>query len=254
MKTHIFPAIDISGSQVVRLINGNYNKKTVYGDDPVSVAEGFRKKGASFLHLVDLDGAKDGKGRISDIVRKIVSATGLYVEVGGGIRTEAQVDSYIEAGAGRVIMGTAALKNPDFLEAMNKKYPGRIGGGIDIKDGFAAIRGWTELSRLTAKEAFELLIEKGIETIICTDISKDGAMKGIDADFYEDLVRSYTQARGVRIIASGGVTTIEDVKRLKSIRFSDDGGRTEEDIALEGIIIGRALYDGKVDLEEAIKC
>lgn len=238
--TEIYPAIDIRQGMVVRLLKGDYQKMTVYGGTPVDMAYAFDDMGATHLHVVDLDGAKEGVSQVKDIVRSMASGTSLNIEVGGGIRTENQIEDYLLMGVQRVVLGTIAMTDLDFTERMIKKYGSGIAIGIDIKDGYAAIKGWEELSALTADEAFKRLCDIGAETIICTDVSKDGAMAGIDRDFYNGLVNKYTEEYGCGIVASGGVTSLDDVRNLSTI-------------GLEGIIIGRAIYDGTLDLKEVLQ-
>ena len=240
MKTEIFPAIDMRNGMVVRLLRGDYDKMTVYGGTPVDMAFAFDDMGAKYLHVVDLDGAKDGETKAKSVVKSMVEGTSLKLEIGGGIRTETQIEDYLLMGVERVILGTIAMTDLDFTKKVLDRYGKGIAIGIDIKDGYAAIKGWKELSDLKAHDAFRLLCDLGAETIICTDVSKDGAMKGIDVDFYGNLVDVYTKEYGCGIVSSGGVTTLDDVKALSNI-------------GLEGIIIGRAIYDGSITLEDAIR-
>ncbi len=237
--TELFPAIDIRNGMVVRLLHGDYSKMTVYGGTPVDMAFSFDDLGAKWLHVVDLDGAKDGNAQISEIIKKMTMGTSLNIEVGGGIRTETQIEDYLMMGVERVILGTIAMTDPDFTKRAIDTYGSGIAIGIDIKDGYAAIKGWNELSKLKADEAFKTLCDMGAETIICTDVSKDGAMNGIDVDFYSNLVDKYTGEYECGIVASGGVTSLDDVRKLSNI-------------GLEGIIIGRAIYDGRIDFGEAL--
>ena len=209
---------------------------TVYSDDPVSVARDFAAAGASHIHLVDLEGAKIGKPANLDTIAKIVEATGLFAEVGGGIRDMETVDSYLSIGVSRVILGTAAVKDPDFLKEALAKYGEKIAVGVDLKDGFVAIKGWTETSDLKAEDFFIQMQNLGIKTIICTDISRDGAMKGTNRELYRDLSAKFD----IDLIASGGVSSMEDVKALAEMK-------------LHGAIIGKAYYIGAVDLKEAVE-
>lgn len=239
-KTNIFPAIDVSGGRVVRLLNGDYDRKTVYGESPLETAKSFERDGAVFIHMVDLDGARDGDMPAFTSVSEIASGTGLKVEIGGGIRSEDRIKRYIDAGAHRVILGTAAVTDPDFTAKMLSKFGKRIAVGIDVRDGYPAIKGWRTLGRERYENVFRRVCEVGAETIICTDISKDGALAGIDVGFYEKLIADYTDIYGCGIVASGGVTDADDVRRLSGI-------------GLEGIIIGRALYDGNIVLREVLR-
>ncbi|WP_312071692.1 1-(5-phosphoribosyl)-5-[(5-phosphoribosylamino)methylideneamino]imidazole-4-carboxamide isomerase [Anaerotignum propionicum] len=231
----LFPAIDIIEGCAVRLVKGDYAQKTVYSKQPVAVAKGFAKAGATYLHLVDLEGAKDGGTPNLEIIREIVKESGLLVEVGGGIRSEGTIQTYLEAGVFRVILGTAAVGNPDFLKDMVVKYGERIAVGVDIKDGMVAVKGWTELSQESCFDFCEKLEKIGVKTIICTDISKDGLLAGTNLALYRDLSEKFR----VDIVASGGVTTLADVEQLQKM-------------GLYGAILGKALYTGNIDLKKAI--
>lgn len=233
---YIYPAIDLYGGKAVRLFKGDYAQMTVYSDNPVSVAKDFAAAGASHIHLVDLEGAKIGKPANLDTIRAIVETTGLFAEVGGGIRDMATVDSYLSIGVSRVILGTAAVKDPDFLKAALQKYGEKIAVGVDLKDGYVAIKGWTETSDLKAEEFFEKMQNVGIKTIICTDISRDGAMKGTNRELYRSLSNKFD----IDLIASGGVSSMEDVMALA-------------DMKLHGAIIGKAYYIGAIDLKQAVE-
>ena len=232
---NIIPAIDLIGGKAVRLKKGDYNEVTVYNDDPTEVARSFERSGASFMHVVDLDGAKDGSTANFDTIRNIVAGTSLFVEVGGGIRSIDTVRKYIELGVRRVIIGTAAVKNPEFLAEAVREYPENIAVGIDIKDGMVAIKGWTELSEYSCFDFCEKMQSVGVKTIICTDVSKDGMMAGTNLELYAMLQDKYD----MNIIASGGVSTLEDVKRLTEMK-------------LYGAILGKALYTGAIDLRDAL--
>ena len=233
---YIYPAIDLYGGKAVRLYKGDYAQMTVYSDDPVSVARDFAAAGASHIHLVDLEGAKIGKPANLDTIAKIVEATGLFAEVGGGIRNMETVDSYLGIGVSRVILGTAAVKDPVFLQAALDKYGEKIAVGVDLKDGFVAIKGWTETSDLKAEDFFEKMQNMGVKTIICTDISRDGAMKGTNRALYRALSEKFD----IDLIASGGVSSMEDVTALAEMK-------------LHGAIIGKAYYIGAVDLKQAVE-
>ena len=233
---YIYPAIDLYGGKAVRLFKGDYNQMTVYSDDPVSVAKDFAAAGASHIHLVDLEGAKIGRPANLDTIAKIVAETCLFAEVGGGIRDMQTVDSYLGIGVSRGILGTAAVKDPEFLKAALVKYGEKIAVGVDLKDGYVAIKGWTETSGLKAEEFFEKMQNLGVKTSICTDISRDGAMKGANRGLYRDLSAKF----GIDLIASGGVSSIEDVTALAAMK-------------LHGAIIGKAYYIGAVDLKEAVE-
>ena len=233
---YIYPAIDLYGGKAVRLYKGDYDQMTVYSDDPVSVAKDFAAAGASHIHLVDLEGAKIGRPANLAVIAKIVETTGLFAEVGGGIRDMETVDSYLGIDVSRVILGTAAVKDPDFLHAALQKYGEKIAVGVDLKDGFVAIKGWTETSDLKAEEFFEKMQKSGVKTIICTDISRDGAMKGTNRALYRALSEKFD----IDLIASGGVSSMEDVMALA-------------DMKLHGAIIGKAYYIGAIDLKQAVE-
>ena len=233
---YIYPAIDLYGGKAVRLFKGDYNQMTVYSDDPVSVAKDFAAAGASHIHLVDLEGAKIGRPANLDTIAKIVAETCLFAEVGGGIRDMQTVDSYLGIGVSRVILGTAAVKDPEFLKAALVKYGEKIAVGVDLKDGFVAIKGWTETSDLKTEDFFEKMQNMGVKTIICTDISRDGAMKGANRELYRELSAKFD----IDLIASGGVSSMEDVTALAEMK-------------LHGAIIGKAYYIGAVDLKQAVE-
>lgn len=233
---NIFPAIDIIDAKAVRLYKGDYNQKTVYNDSPLSVAMGFKEAGAEYIHIVDLDGAKSGDTPNADIVSDIARTAGLKVEIGGGIRSERVIQKYLDAGVIRVILGTIAIENPAFTEEMIKKYGSAIAVGIDISDGYVATKGWTEITKVSCDEMFGRMENIGVKTVICTDISKDGAMSGTNLELYKTLSTKYS----IDIVASGGVSSIADVKALKSMN-------------MYGAILGKALYEGAVDLKEAIE-
>lgn len=232
----LFPAIDLIEGCAVRLVKGDYAQKTVYSENPAEVARSFAAAGAEYLHVVDLEGAKNGGTPNLETIRKIVQNGGLRVEVGGGIRSEEVVKAYLEAGVYRVILGTAAVENPAFLEEMVRKYGERIAVGVDIKDGRVAIKGWTEVSAESCFAFCEKLEKIGVKTIICTDISKDGLLAGTNLELYRALSEKFS----VDIVASGGVTTLEDVKKLA-------------EMGLYGAILGKALYTGSIDLKAAVE-
>ena len=232
----IFPAIDLYGGKAVRLYKGDYAQMTVYSDDPLSVARDFRRAGASHVHLVDLEGAKDGTTPNLDVVRAIATETDLFCEIGGGIRNMETVVAYLSAGVDRVILGTAAVTDEAFLRAAVGRFGERIAVGVDIKDGKVAIKGWTVASELDAIPFCEKLQAMGVRTVICTDISKDGAMMGTNHALYQTLSQQFD----LQIIASGGVSSMEDVEKLAKLD-------------LYGAIIGKAYYTGAIDLPEAIE-
>ena len=232
----IFPAIDLFEGKAVRLLKGEYDRMTVYNDDPLSVARDFAAQGATCLHLVDLEGAKSGTTPNIDTIRRLAAETELFTEVGGGIRSMDTVRTYLTAGVDRVILGTAAVKDESFLREAVAAYGDRIAVGVDIRDGKVAIRGWTEQSSLDAFSFCRRMEEIGVSTVIVTDISRDGAMAGTNHDLYRQLSERFS----LQIIASGGVSSIEDVRELAARN-------------LYGAIIGKAYYTGALSLREAIE-
>lgn len=233
---NIFPAIDLFEGKAVRLFKGDYNQMTVYCEEPEKVAVYFKECGAEYIHLVDLEGAKSGETPNFETVKRIIEASGLKAEIGGGIRSEEVIEKYINAGAFRVILGTAAATDPEFLERVSKKYGEKIAVGCDLKDGYVATKGWTETTLESGEEFFARVEKLGIKTVICTDISRDGAMKGTNLELYKELSSKFN----IDIIASGGVTDMNDVEKL-----------AEMDIY--GAILGKAIYTGNIDLKTAIK-
>lgn len=232
----LYPAIDLYGGKAVRLYKGEYQQMTVYNENPVAVALDFQKAGAACIHLVDLEGAKFGITPNLPVIAKILTETDLFVEVGGGIRTMETVDAYLSLGVNRVILGTAAVTDRAFLEAALQKYGEKIAVGVDLKDGYVAIKGWTEKSQWTADAFFADLEKLGVATVICTDISRDGAMQGTNRQLYKALSGKYK----IQLIASGGVSSIDDVKALR-------------EMDLHGAIIGKAYYTGTINLKEALE-
>lgn len=232
----IFPAIDLYGGQAVRLYKWDYDQMTVYDPEPLNTVRKFEAAGARHLHLVDLEGAKTGQTTNLPTIEKLAASTGLFIEVGGGIRTMDTVRRYLEAGASRVILGTAAVTDPDFTARAVADYGEKIAVGADLKDGKVAIKGWLETSQDTWEVFFEKMQALGVQTIICTDISKDGAMQGTNRDLYRKL----TQRFAMNIIASGGVSSLEDIQALKAA-------------GVHGAIIGKAYYTGAIDLAQAIR-
>lgn len=232
----IYPAIDLYGGKAVRLYKGDYAQMTIYSENPAEVAKAFAAAGASHIHLVDLEGAKKGAPANLETIKKIREAAPLFTEVGGGIRSLVTVEAYLSIGVDRVILGTAAVTDRAFLEAALKKYGEKIAVGVDLKDGYVAIKGWTEKSEMTAEVFFSQMEELGVKTIICTDISRDGAMQGTNRGLYKALSAKYS----IDLIASGGVSTLEDVAALREMN-------------LHGAIIGKAWYIGAIDLKTAIE-
>lgn len=232
----IFPAIDLYEGKAVRLYKGNYEEMTVYSTDPVSVARDFKAQGAEQMHTVDLEGARDGGTPNLGIIERIVTETGLFVECGGGLRDMASIDRAFSSGVGRVILGTAAVSDEALLADAVQKYGEKIAVGADLRDGKVAIKGWREDSGITAEDFLRRIEALGVRTVICTDISRDGAMRGANAELYERLQREF----GLELIASGGVSSMEDVARLRAL-------------GLYGAIIGKAYYTGDISLREAVE-
>ena len=232
----IFPAIDLFDKKAVRLFKGDYQNMTVYSDNPIEIARDFENSGATHIHMVDLEGAKDGTTPNIDIVRQVATETSLFVEIGGGIRDMATVDKYLDAGVGRVILGTAAVTNPEFLKAAVAKHGDKIAVGADVKDGYIAIKGWLEKSQVTLEDFLSGMQEIGVKYIICTDISKDGAMRGTNLELYRELSQKYSMC----ITASGGVSSLDDVKELRKMN-------------IYGAIIGKAYYIGAINLKDALE-
>lgn len=232
----LFPAIDIRGAKVVRLTKGDYDVMKVYRDNPVEVAEEFLKAGANNLHVVDLDGARDGSLANFESIKALASTKGLFIEVGGGIRNMERIDAYLNLGVGRVILGTAAVKNYPFVEQAVKEFGDAVAVGVDAKDGMVAVSGWEEVTATDSLEFCKRLRDTGVKTVIYTDISKDGAMSGTNLEIYKKL----SEIKGLDIVASGGITFENEIETLR-------------DMGTYGAILGKALYEGKLDLSKALK-
>lgn len=232
----MYPAIDLKDGECVRLFKGDYDKKTVYSSNGVETALTWQRSGADFLHVVDLDGARTGDGKNREVIKEICRAVTMRVQTGGGIRTMEDIDSLIECGVSRVILGTAAVKNFKLVEEAVEKYGDRIAVGIDAKDGFVATDGWEQVSELRAVDFAKKVEKAGVRTIIYTDIATDGAMCGPNVEAMREMVNE----TGLDVIASGGVSCIDDIKALLTT-------------GVEGAITGRAIYDGKLDLKEAVE-
>jgi phosphoribosylformimino-5-aminoimidazole carboxamide ribotide isomerase len=232
----LFPAIDLYDRKAVRLYKGDYNQMTVYSENPIEIARDFSSCGATHIHMVDLEGAKDGTTPNLSIVEQIAKETDLFVEIGGGIRNMETVAKYLYCGVSRVILGTAAVTDPSFLEKAVANYGNKIAVGADVKDGKIAIKGWLENSAYTLDDFMARLETLGVSNVICTDISKDGAMKGTNRELYRELSRKYS----VSITASGGVSNLDDIAALREME-------------LYGAIIGKAYYTGAIDLKEALE-
>ena len=231
----LLPAIDLFDKKAVRLYQGDYRQMTVYSDDPCAVARDFRDAGAEWVHMVDLEGAKTGQTPNFDVVAR-VAGLGLKVEIGGGIRSAETVKKYLDADVSRVILGTAALTDRPFLREMVERYGEAVAVGVDCRDGYVAIHGWTETSAIRCEDFFAELQDLGVRTVICTDISRDGAMKGTNRALYRALSREFQ----MQIVASGGVSSLEDVLELRKLD-------------LYGAIIGKAYYTGAIDLRSALE-
>lgn len=232
----IFPAIDLRGGQVVRLYQGDYDRETVYGADPCAQARSFLDAGARYLHVVDLDGARDGTVANFDSIAAIARQGGLYIEAGGGVRTEERICRYLDLGVSRCILGTIAVKDFGFTARMAQKYGERIAVGVDARDGYVAVNGWKELSRERGVDFCRRLRDAGVKAVIYTDISRDGAGRGTNLELYEELA----QIQGLEVTASGGVSSLEELRRL-------------EGMGVRAAILGRALYDGRLDLRTVIQ-
>jgi len=232
----LYPAIDLYDSKAVRLKRGDYAQMTVYSDDPLSVARDFEKAGATALHVIDLEGARDGAPANFEVIKSIASESGLFIQAGGGIRTPETIEKYLDAGVKRVILGTAAVSQPGFLQEMVSRFSEAIAVSVDIRDGLVAIKGWTELADQNAIEFCEAVSEIGVRTLICTDISKDGMMSGTNMELY----RTLRSKLSVNLIASGGVSSIDEIKNLS-------------ELGMDGAILGKALYTGDINLEKAVE-
>lgn len=232
----LLPAIDLYEKKVVRLTRGDYAQMTVYNDDPAAQAGLFQQAGARWLHTVDLEGAKDGSTPNYSVIKAICKDTSLKVEIGGGIRSLDTIRKYLDAGVERVILGTKAVTDPAFLEESLQKFGSRIAVGVDIKDGKIAIKGWLETAQDSVEDFFSKLCKLGVRTVICTDVSKDGMLSGTNVDLYRQLSQKFS----LDLIASGGVSSREDLARLK-------------ELGLCGAILGKALYTGALDLKAALR-
>lgn len=235
----IFPAIDLRGGKCVRLVEGRFDKETIYADDPAEMAARFREVGAAWLHVVDLDGALAGESRNRDVIRRILAQAGpVRVEVGGGIRSLEAAAALLDMGVSRVILGSLAARDPKAAQAIARAFPGQVVAGIDAKNGMVAVDGWGVSGGMHYLDLGQAMADIGIEHIIFTDISRDGRLEGLNVDATAELAR----VSGVKVIASGGVAGLDDIHRVKA--HEGDG--------IEGVIIGKALYTGRVDLSAAL--
>ncbi|MDO4939157.1 MAG: 1-(5-phosphoribosyl)-5-[(5-phosphoribosylamino)methylideneamino]imidazole-4-carboxamide isomerase [Lachnospiraceae bacterium] len=232
----IYPAIDLYAGKAVRLFKGDYEKMTVYNQNPSAVAMDFEACGATHMHVVDLEGARTGKISNIETIKKIKDSSSMFIEVGGGIRTIETAERYISAGVDRIIFGTAAVENEELIRKAVETFGKKVAVGIDLRDGYVAIKGWTEKTSCKAIDFAKKMEAAGVDTIICTDISRDGAMKGTNIGLYKEL----SSAVGMNIIASGGVSSMDDVRNLNKA-------------GLYGAIIGKAYYEGAINLREAIE-
>jgi phosphoribosylformimino-5-aminoimidazole carboxamide ribotide isomerase len=239
MKFTIYPAIDMRGGKCVRLLQGDYEKETVYGDSPFEMAKEFAGEGAEWIHMVDLDGAKDGKRVNDEFVIKAAKELGVKVQIGGGIRTEDDINHYLENGVARVIIGSIAVSNPEFAEEMVRKYGEQIAIGLDAKNGLVATHGWLTTSEVTAVDLGKRFAEAGAETFIFTDIATDGTLAGPNVE----ATRQLAIETGKSVIASGGVSSLDDLKALKSLKA--DG--------VSGAIVGKAIYEGRFSVKSALE-
>ncbi|HAM15229.1 MAG TPA: 1-(5-phosphoribosyl)-5-[(5-phosphoribosylamino)methylideneamino]imidazole-4-carboxamide isomerase [Eggerthellaceae bacterium] len=238
---YVLPAIDILDGKAVRLAKGDYNRVTIYNDDPVEQAKAFEDAGATWLHMVDLDGAKTGNADNIATVERILAATGLKVEIGGGIRSLAVIDRLANAGASRLVLGTALVRDPEFARAAIDRYGDLLAAGIDAREGEVAVAGWREGSGVAAAELASQMSALGYCHLVYTDIARDGMQTGIDEQAYVAMAAAF----GHPVVASGGVAGIDDIRRLAAAELAHPG-------SIEGVIAGRALYEGSLDLHEAL--
>lgn len=231
----IFPAIDLKDGKVVRLHQGDYDQMTIYSEEPLAVARTFKEAGATHLHVVDLDGARGGTPENYKVVERLIQSSGLEVQVGGGIRTQDRIETYLNLGAKRVILGTAAVTDPAFLMSMVGLFDEAIAVGVDVKDGLAAINGWEQTTAINGVEFCKTLVDIGVKTVIYTDIAKDGGLQGTNLEAYRELA----QIQGLNIIASGGISFEEEIVELNDLVY--------------GAILGKALYSGMLDLANCIR-
>ncbi len=233
---HIYPAIDIKDNKAVRLYKGDFDKISVYENDPKTAAERFYSEGASKLHIVDLDGALSGKAPAFETIGRIAQNKEIFIELGGGIRTQKRIEEYFSLGVNRVILGTSAVNDRDFLVSMIRKFSDRIAVGVDTLNGYAALEGWKNISKTKGEDFLKELRDIGVQNVIYTDISRDGTLQGTNLALYERL----SNIKGINIIASGGISTIDEITRLK-------------EIGIYGAVLGKALYTGAIDLKQALK-
>lgn len=231
----LYPAIDLKGGRCVRLLRGDLDTATVYGDDPAGQAREFETAGCKWIHVVDLEGAVSGESRNADAVRSVIAATGIQVQVGGGIRDRQGVERWLELGAARVVLGTAAIRQPELVVESARDHPGRVAVALDTRNGCVAVHGWTEVSELSAEEAARRFEGAGVAAVVHTDIGRDGALEGPNLAASEALA----DATGIPVIVSGGVASLSDLEQVR------------RSTSVAGVIVGRALYDGRVDIRAA---
>ena len=234
----VVPAIDLKDGRCVRLYQGDYQKETVYGEDPVPIAKDFEAAGAELIHVIDLSGAKEGKAIHRELIRRIVQAVQVPVEVGGGIRDLATIEAYLKDGVDRVILGTIACRQPELVKEAARQFPGQIVVSIDVRGDYVAVQGWTQESEIHYLELAKLLADVGLRAIIFTDITRDGTEEGVNLQRVEPLLESVD----LPVYLAGGVSSLEDIRRLLPL----------EEKGLEGVIVGRAIYTGAIDLRQAI--
>ena len=232
----IFPAIDIRNGKCVRLIKGNYDEEIIFNDDPIIVAKNFEEIGTKYVHIIDLDGAKDGESRIRDNIAKIINNTKLKIQIGGGIRTIDDIDNWVKSGVDKVIIGTAAVENKNLLKIACEKFKGKIAISLDVKDGFIFLSGWKKQTNILATDFVKEIKNFGVSRIIYTDINKDGTKKGPNI---KDTIELSSKVK-IPFVISGGISSIEDIKKIKSLNNSN----------IEGVIVGKSIYDGDIKINE----
>ena len=251
MTVELYPAIDLRDGRAVRLLRGDYAAETVYSDDPVAVARSFESAGARWIHVVDLDAARSGEAGNLEVVAAIARSVGCEVETGGGVRSVEAAERLIDAGVARVVIGTAAVEQPDLVAELADRYPGRVAVGLDARGRSVAVKGWTETTGADLVDLAEQFEDQGVAALIVTEIGRDGTMAGPDLD----QLRAVLETTAVDVIASGGVGTLDDIRALAGLTAARVGvSPGKQDRSLAGIIVGRALYEGRFTVEEALAC
>ena len=245
--TELYPAIDLRGGRAVRLLRGDYAAETVYSDDPVAIARGFETAGARWIHVVDLDAARSGEAGNLEYVAAIARSVRCEVETGGGVRSVEAAERLIDAGVSRVVIGTAAVERPDLVGELAARYPGRVAVGLDARGRQVAVKGWTETTELDLVDLARQFEGAGVAALIVTEIGRDGTMAGPDLD----QLGAVLEATSIEVIASGGVGTLDDIRALATLSAAGSGGARR---TLAGIIVGRAIYEGRFTVEEALAC